>query len=190
MGPEAAQSFPGPQVGRALPAADGTRPVERATQDLDYGRRGKGYLFGAFVPATGEAVTTPSGGRTIVNGVDCLEQVEAWLPAEAERVYAVLDNLSVHRTTDVLLFALAHPRWACVFTPTYAADLNLSEPWGKVLRSPALTGRRFATWEQVCRAVAAAAASGNAHRHALVWGRRRRHQPRRRAGIGLTPKVA
>jgi hypothetical protein len=29
---------------------------------------------------------------------------------EVERVYAIVDNLSTHRATDVLLFLLTHPR--------------------------------------------------------------------------------
>jgi hypothetical protein len=190
MGPEAAKRFPGPRLVRARPPMDGTRPAERATQEIDYGRRGKGYIFGAFIPATGEALTAPYGRRTIVNWVDFLEQVERWLPADAEQVYAILDNLSVHRATDVLLFALAHPRWEFVFQPKYAAYLNLIEPWWKVLRSLALKGRRFESWAEVEQAIADATAYGNAHRHPFVWGRRRRHQPRRRAGIGLTPQVA
>ena len=57
MGPEAAKSFPGQQVVRALPPADGAQPAERARQEIDYGRRGKGYIFGAFQPATGAAFT-------------------------------------------------------------------------------------------------------------------------------------
>ena len=65
----------------------------------------------------------------------------------------ILDNLSAHRALDVLLWALAHPRWEFVFQPTYAAYLNLIEPWWKVLRSLALKGRRFETWEEICQAV-------------------------------------
>lgn len=61
------------------------------------------------------------------------------------RVYAILDNLSAHRAADVRLFALAHPRWAFVFQPKYAAYLDLIEPWWKLLRSLALKGRRFET---------------------------------------------
>jgi hypothetical protein len=34
-----------------------------------------------------------------------------------------VDNLNVHSATDVLLFALAHPRWEFVFQPKYAAYL-------------------------------------------------------------------
>lgn len=69
-----------------------------------------GYIFGAFQPATGEALTVPYDRRTTVNWIDFLTQVDQWIPAEVERVYAILDNLSMHRATDVLLFSLAHPR--------------------------------------------------------------------------------
>jgi hypothetical protein len=41
-------------------------------------------------------------------------------------------------------------------TPKYAADPNLIAPWGKTLRSLALNGQRFETWEQICAAGAAA----------------------------------
>ena len=189
MGPESAKSFPGQQLVRAVPERDGP-PAERARQEIDYGRRGKGYIFGAFRPATGAAVTAPYDGRTTANWVDFLGQVDGWLPADSERVYAIVDNLQAHRATDVLLFALAHPRWEFVFQPTYAAYLNLIEPWWKVLRSLALKGRRFETWEEVCQAVAAATDYWNAHRHPFIWGRRRRHRPHRRSGLGVLPKVA
>ena len=185
LGPEAAKSFPGRQP---IPVV--AEPGARARQEIDYGRRGKGYIFGAFRPATGEALTAPYPGRTTANWVDFLGHVEAWVPAEVARVYAVLDNLSAHRATDVLLFSLAHPRWEFVFQPTYAAYLNLIEPWWKVLRSLALKGRRFEAWEEVCAAVREATAYWNAHRHPFIWGRRRRHRPRRRAGVGLLPNVA
>lgn len=190
MGPEGAKSCPGQQLVRALPDPDGQRPVERARQEADYGRRGKGYVFGAFQPSTGEALTVPYQGRTTANFADFLEKVEAWIPAEIQRVSAILDNLSAHRATDVLLFNLAHPRWEFVFQPKYAAYLNLIEPWWKVLRCLALKGRRFETWQEVCQAVREATADWNAHRHPFLWGRRRRHQPRRPPGIALPAKVA
>jgi hypothetical protein len=67
MGPESAKSHPGTRLLRPDPA--GERRV-RATQEIDYGRRGKGYVFGAFEPATGQAFTAPYAGRTIANWVD------------------------------------------------------------------------------------------------------------------------
>jgi transposase len=185
MGPESAKSFPGQQL---VPVV--TKSGARARQEIDYGRRGKGYIFGAFRPATGEALTAPYPGRTTANWVDFLAQVESWVPAEVQRVYAIQDNLSAHRATDVLLFSLAHPRWEFVFQPTYAAYLNLIEPWWKVLRSLALKGRRFETWEAVCAAVHEATKYWNAHRHPFIWGQRRRHRAPRTVGVGLLPKVA
>jgi len=139
---------------------------------------------------TGAALTRTATRRTTANFVAFLEQVEGWVDPAVERVYAVLDNLSAHRAIDVLLFTLAHPRWEFVFQPTYAAYRNLIEPWWKTLRSLALKGRRFETWEAICAAVEAATSYWNAHRHPFVWGRRRRHRPRRQPGIAVVPSVA
>ncbi len=161
MGPEAAKSFAGHRLVRAAASAPGDEPrhpAGRARQEIDYGRRDKGYILGAFQPATGAAFTQPAERRTTATWVAFLEQVDAWLPAGIERVYAILDNLSTHRATDVLLFALAHPRWEFVFQPKYAAYLNLIEPWWKVLRALALAGRRFETWDELWQAVETATA--------------------------------
>jgi transposase len=189
MGPLAARSYPGQQPVRTEPkdSEGDRRPAGRAKQEVDYGRRGKGYVFGAFRPATGEAMTRPYGGRSAANWADFLGHVEGWIPPEVERVYAIADNLNAHRATDVLLFCLAHPRWEFVFQPKYAAYLNLIEPWWKVLKSLALKGRRFESWEEVCRAVDEATAYWNRHRHPFVWGRR--HRPRRRPGIAAVPGI-
>jgi transposase len=116
--------------------------------------------------------------------------VEQWLDPTIERVYAIVDNLSAHRATGVILFSLAHPRWEFVFQPKYAAYLNLIEPWWKILRSLALKGRRFENWEEICEAVEKATAYWNAPCHPFVWGRRRRHQTKRQPGMATLPKVA
>jgi hypothetical protein len=94
MGPESAKSFPGRELvvvqqptaaeasaANAAPVASSNAagPIGRATQEVDYGRRGKGYLFGAFKPADGEALTAPYARRTTANYVDFLARVEAWM---------------------------------------------------------------------------------------------------------------
>ena len=200
MGPLSAKSFAGQRAVKPLPEGQPLPPAERARQEADYGRRGKGYVFGAFRPATGEALTHPYSGRTTANWVDFLERTDCWLLAdgllgdagsgETGTIYAILDNLSAHRAADVLLFSVSHPRWEFVFQPVYAAYLNLIEPWWKTLRSLALKGRRFETWEEIVQAVEAATVYWNAHRHPFVWGRRRRHQPRRKAGLAVMPTAA
>ena len=46
-----------------------------------------------------------------------------------------------HRATELLLFALAHPRGAFVFQPAYAADLNLLAGVWKLLKRVELRNR-------------------------------------------------
>jgi transposase len=185
MGPQSARSYPGRRV--VKPAAP---KAQRAKQEIDYGRRGKGYVFGAFQPALGDALTAPYLGRTTANWVDFLGKVEAWIDPSVARVYAVMDNLNVHSAPDVLLFALAHPRWEFVFQPKYAASLNLIEPWWKILRSLALKGRRFEIWAQIEEAVRRATEYWNDHKHPFLWGRRRRHRAARRPGVAVMPNIA
>lgn len=185
MGPQASKSYPG----RRLVAPAGPK-TERATQEIDYGRRDvAGYVFGALQPATGDAFTATYEGRTTANWIDFLSRVEAWITPTAERVYAVMDNLNTHSALDVLLFNLAHPRWEFVFQPKYAAYLNLIEPWWKVLRSLALKGRRFEAWAEIEQAVERATAYWNNHKHPFLWGRRRRHRTPRRFGIAAVPNL-
>jgi DDE superfamily endonuclease len=120
MGPEAAQSFAGQTL------IDMTqRPAERSQQEIDYGRRGAGYVFGAFQPQTGAVVTWTAQRRTTANVVAFLEQVETWIDPAVERIYVILDTLSAHRATDVLFFALAHPR-PRVRLPTHICGLSQS----------------------------------------------------------------
>jgi transposase len=185
MGPQASKSYPG----RRLVKPVGPR-AERAKQEIDYGRRDvAGYVFGALWPATGAAFTVTYERRTTANWVDFLDRVEGWIEPATERVYAVIDNLNIHGGTDVLLFALAHPRWEFVFQPKYAAYLNLIEPWWKVLRSLALKGRRFEAWAEIEQAVARATTYWNTHKHPFIWGRRRRHRTPRRLGFAAPPNV-
>jgi transposase len=187
MGPESARSHLGTRLVHPDPSGD--RRV-RATQEIDYARRGKGYIFGAFAPATGQAFTAPYAGRTIANWVDFLDQVEAWVDPAVGRVYAILDNLSTHRAMDVRLWSLTHPRWEFVFQPTYAAYLNLIEPWWKILRSLALKGRRFERWEELWAACGRATAYWNDHRHPFIWGQRKHRRSPRPTGIGTVPPIA
>jgi transposase len=189
MGPQAVKSYPGKHL--VYPHASETEPAGRARQEIDYGRRGKaGYIFGALKPTDGEVLTATYTGRTLVNWIDFLVQVEEWIPKDVERIYAVLDNLTMHRAMDVLFFNLAYPRWEFVFQPTYAAYLNLIEPWWKTLKSLAFKGRRFESWEEIEEAVKEATVYWNEHRHPYIWGRRRRHHPRRNLGIAYLPQAA
>jgi hypothetical protein len=142
------------------------RPAERAKQEIGYGRRAKGYIFGAVCPATGEAFTHL--GRGSASFGDFLERVAIWIPRTTKRIDAGMDNLRSHRTTDVLLFLLAHSRWEIVVQPKDAASLNPIEPWWKILRALALAGRRCETWDEITEASHRSTVYWNAHRHPFV----------------------
>lgn len=176
MGPVAAKSYPGQQAIEVT-----ARPAHRAKQEIDYGRRAKGYVYGALWETTGVCWTHCYPRRTKEHFIDFLSFVDAQVPTDYERIYAILDNLDMHHCHDLLLFLIHHERWEFVYQPKYAAYLNLIEPWWKILRSLALKGRRFETWDEVVAAIEAATTYWNAHKHPFVWGKRRRHQPPRRS---------
>jgi hypothetical protein len=66
--------------------------AERAKQEIDYGRRGvAGYIFGAFQPASGAALTHSYDRRTTANWVDfpalwcCRQKQPKWVTASSWR---------------------------------------------------------------------------------------------------------
>lgn len=186
MGPITAKSYQGRQLVLGEPTCT------RARQEIDYGLRGSGYVFGALWPVQGDVHTQTYDRRTASNYVDFLCEVDSWVDPGVGKVVAIVDNLRIHRSMDVMLFSLTHPRWEFLFQPKAAAYLNLIEPWWKVLRSLGLKGKRFETWADVCTAVRGATAYWNAHRHPFMWGRRRRHRccSHRHFGVALPANAA
>jgi len=155
MGPVSAKTYP---TARWWP--------KRPLLAPDYGRRGKVWVFGAFEPQTGLALTCSAPGRGTCHFLSLLDQIVAhW----SGSVILILDNLASHKTMDVLLWALAHPQVRFLFQPTYAPWLNLIEPWWKTLRSLALKGRCFDDSDAIATAIADATDYWNAHRRPYLW---------------------
>ena len=158
MGPVSAKTY----YGRRWSAL-GQRPF----QEVDYGRRAKTWVFGALEPATGQVVTVTAGQRSSAHFIALLDAVvQQWTQGN---LILILDNLSIHKTLDVRLWLVAHPRVRLLFQPTYAPWLNLIEPWWKTLRSLALKGRCFDTLAQLATAIELATSYWNCHRHPYVW---------------------
>lgn len=154
----AAKTYPGKQW-----APQGKRPPLKP----DYGRRNYLWVFGAFEPATGMALTLCRERRRSQDFIDLLQSVtEKWPTNE---LILILDNLSIHRSFDVQLWALAHERVRFLFQPTYAPWLNLIEPWWKTLKSLALAGRRFDNVATVRSSIVKSTDYWNRHRQPYVW---------------------
>lgn len=191
MGPVRATTYRGQQLVRPDGAGPGPgddlKPRGRAAIELDHGYRGSGYVFGAFIPATGEAMTHWYCKRKLVNWLEFLVKVEEWIPSHIERILAVLDNLPIHHHKEVLLFMAAFPRWEFVFIPTYAGYLNLIEPWWRTLRSIALNGLRFENVPELIAAIERGTAYWNDHRHPYVYGKNRRRKTPRKPAVAELP---
>jgi len=53
----ATKGYPRQQLARTEPPAEPQQPAQRAKQNIEYGQSDEGYVFGAFRPATEEALT-------------------------------------------------------------------------------------------------------------------------------------
>ena len=117
-GPARPDSLPGPG-----------RPARR---DSEYLRNGTTNLFAALQVHHGEVSGMTSQTRNRWDFLAFLEQLDAEIPAE-QRVIAILDNLSTHKTREVENWLAAHPRWQFVFTPKHASWLNQVECFFSIL---------------------------------------------------------
>ena len=97
MGPLSVRSYPGRELIRGREG--GLAGRARRELELDRDRRPGGYVFGAFGPATGEALTDTYTSRSIMAFVDFLEKVEEWVPEGVGRIYAIMNNLRAQRPT-------------------------------------------------------------------------------------------
>lgn len=158
LGPLGAKVYPGRQW---CPAG------QRPGYTPNYGKRGGLWVLGAFEPATGLALTQSHARRTRYEFIDLLnEMVLVWPEGN---LVLILDNLSVHKTIEVRLWALAHPRVSFLFQPRYAPWLNLIEPWWKTLRHLALKGRSFDSLTAVESSIANATRYWNSVRKPYQW---------------------
>jgi len=157
----------GPVSAKTYPARRWSTAGQPPKVAPDYGRRACVWTFGAFEPETGQAITVCAERRRSCDFTAFLEQVvEQWKEGE---IILILDNLSIHRSQEVELWALAYKRVRFLFQPTYAPWLNLIEPWWKTLRSLALKGRRFEGAKELVEAIHQGTTYWNEHRHPYQW---------------------
>ena len=94
----------------------------------DYKRNGTTNLYAALDAASGKVITRTADRARAVEFLEFLDLIDAEIP-EHLAVHIVLDNVSSHKTQQVVQWQLEHPRFEFHFTPTYSAWMNLVERW-------------------------------------------------------------
>jgi transposase len=99
------------------------RPVRhRATYRRKHGVR---YFFAAYDVHADELWMEPKARKRSVEVLDFLAAIRAHYP-DARRIYLVMDNLSTHKTVEVMRYCRAN-RITPVFTATNASWMNRIE---------------------------------------------------------------
>ncbi len=97
-----------------------------ATMTHDYKRNGTTTLFAALNVLTGEVFGRNMARHRHQEFIRFLNALEREIPA-GKVVHAVLDNVSSHKTPEVMRWLDRHPRWTFHFTPTSSSWLNAVE---------------------------------------------------------------
>jgi len=108
------------------------QPGKPARREFEYKRHGTVALLAALLVHTGEVKGNVYERNSRAEFLDFLELLEAEIPAD-KQVHAILDNLQVHKTPQVVAWLEQHPRWHFHFTPTHASWLNQIELFFSIL---------------------------------------------------------
>ena len=112
-------------------------PGKIGSHTHDYKRNGTTSLYAAFNVATGEVIGKTTDRHRSKEFLTFLEHVESETPKDQD-LHIILDNLSAHKTADVMKWVNARPRIHFHFTPTSASWLNAVEGWFAQLERRAL----------------------------------------------------
>ena len=105
------------------------RPARR---EFEYKRHGTVALLAALLVHTGEIKGQVYERHSRVEFLDFLTRLDGEIP-QGKAVHAILDNLQVHKTPEVVSWLEQHPRWRFHFTPTHASWLNQIELFFSIL---------------------------------------------------------
>ena len=119
-----------------------TRPGKPARRDSEYVRNGTTNLFAALQVHSGAVAGMTASTRNQWDFIEFLDQLESEIP-EGQRVIAILDNLSTHKTQAVETWLEKHSRWELVFTPKHASWLNQVEIFFSILTRRLLKHGQF-----------------------------------------------
>jgi transposase len=156
-----------------IQALDRTQPmlplrpgqVERRTHD--YKRNGTTCLFAALEVTTGRVTTDHRARHTGDDFLAFMKRVARAYPRR--KLHVVLDNVSTHKTPDVLAWLERHPRITFHFTPTSASWMNQIETWFGVLTRQAVRRGSFGSVKELIAMIDAFTHQWNEGASPFVW---------------------
>ena len=109
-------------------------PTTPAKMTHDYVRNGTTSLFAAFELSSGSVIAQPYRQHRHQEFLRFLKLIDAAVPKDLDP-HLVLDNYATHKTPEIHMRLLRHPRFCLHFTPTSSSWLNLVEGWFAELTS-------------------------------------------------------
>jgi transposase len=94
----------------------------------DYVRHGTTSLFAAYDVASGSVIAQHYRKHRHQEFLRFLKLIDAVVPKDLD-LHLVLDNYATHKTPEVKVWLLRHPRFHLHFTPTSSSWMNLVERW-------------------------------------------------------------
>ena len=103
-------------------------PGRAERHGFEYYRHGTLSLYAAFNTQTGEVLGKTAERHTSAQFVAFLADIVAHQP-KGKDIHVIADNLSAHKTKQVMQFLSEHPKVTLHYTPTYCSWLNQVELW-------------------------------------------------------------
>jgi transposase len=156
-----------------IQALDRTQPmlpmrpgqVERHTHD--YKRNGTLSLFAALEVGTGQVTNQARERHTGDDFLAFLRLLARTYPRG--EIEVVLDNVSTHKTPDVVAWLAKHPRFTFHFTPTSASWMNQVETWFGILSRQAIRRGSFESVRALTAAIERFTREWNAGATPFTW---------------------
>lgn len=112
-------------------------PGRIGSQTPDYKRHGATSLYAAFNVLTGKVLEKVTDRHRSKEFLSFLKHINNNTPRKLD-LHIILDNLSAHKTCEVMTWVNAHPRIHLHFTPISSSWLNAVESWFAQLERRAL----------------------------------------------------
>jgi transposase len=141
--------------------------VERHTHD--YTRNGTTCLFAALEVGSGQVTTDTRERHTGADFLAFMRRVARDYPEGA--LHVVLDNVSTHKTPEVLAWLARHPRITFHFTPTSASWMNQIETWFGILTRQAIRRGSFRSVKELIAMIDAFTRQWNEGSSPFTWVR-------------------